>query len=481
MAIILPEKYRFDKKLIHFDAKEYFSKPHQPNLDFAKGNAYNREIMQHYNIVIIGGGILGSNLARWIGQLYTGKILLLEKDADVACHTSGRNTGVIHRPFYLDPQKRRFFALAAQTSYPMWKNYAAEKKLPWSSIGTIEVAKTPEDVAVIEKYAGWAIQNGMGEEEVDLLSAEQVRRQEPRVECCGALFAKTDTCVDFGLLTRAVKTDAQALGVEFRFNSSALQLIERPDGILIYTENKSDPILADTVVNVAGGESIDLAHSMGLGSEYTDLHFRGDYWQVDPSQAQTIRSNIYSVPTHKDLPFLDPHWIVRSDGRIEIGPNAVLVASPYTYDGLFNSWEECLEKIIERPWLNKLSLFVNPRFLQLAKEEWRSSFYKTAMLRRIQEFIPSLRECDLTQRGTGGVRSSVIDAKGNFIKEAIELTSPRSLHILNYNSPGATGAPAYSAWLLQQLKLRGQLQTLHPRATTLQSLWNWQKTIEQFQ
>src|SRR5438128_11826745 len=114
--------------------------------------------MEPWDVVIIGGGILGTSVAYWIGNQYEGRVAVLEKEQDVAEHTSRRNTGVVHRPFYLDPVKRRIFARSSQAAYGMWKSYAKERNLPWNPVTTLEVATRPEDLNRVEKYYHWGIQ-----------------------------------------------------------------------------------------------------------------------------------------------------------------------------------------------------------------------------------------------------------------------------------------------------------------------------------
>src|SRR3990170_8485673 len=111
------------------------------------------------DIAIVGGGILGTCVAYWLAARYDGRIVVLERERDVAMHTSGRNTGVVHRPFYLHPQKARRFARAAQASYGLWKAYAAAKDLPWKESGTYKVAVSEKRVAVLETNAKWAVEN----------------------------------------------------------------------------------------------------------------------------------------------------------------------------------------------------------------------------------------------------------------------------------------------------------------------------------
>jgi len=107
--------------------------------------------MEPWDVTIVGGGILGTSFAYWLANRYDGRIAVLEKESQVAMHTSRRNTGVVHRPFYLDPVGRKVFARSAQTAYGMWKAFAAERGLPWLPVGTFEVAVHPDQVSRIEK------------------------------------------------------------------------------------------------------------------------------------------------------------------------------------------------------------------------------------------------------------------------------------------------------------------------------------------
>ena len=96
--------------------------------------------MKKYDIAIIGGGILGTTISYWLSTLYDIKICVIEKETDVAKHTSTRNTGVVHSPFYLDPEKRRISAISSLVSHDLWETMAKEKQLPWFEVGSIEVA-----------------------------------------------------------------------------------------------------------------------------------------------------------------------------------------------------------------------------------------------------------------------------------------------------------------------------------------------------
>jgi L-2-hydroxyglutarate oxidase len=431
--------------------------------------------MEPWDVVIIGGGILGTSLSYWIGNQYEGRVAVLEKEQDVAVHTSRRNTGVIHRPFYLDPVKRRIFARCSQAAYGMWKSYARERGLPWEPVTTLEVATRPEDVKRVEKYYHWGLENGMGEDELEILTAEEVRKLEPHVRGHGAIWSKTDTSVDYHAFTKSLRADAERQGIRFLtgIEVGSINLAGDLLEILPTRSLRSEPIRTRFVINCAGGSSLRIAHMLGLGTEYCDLNFRGEYWEIGDEWTYLAKRNIYTVAQHPELPFLDPHWIVRADGRREIGPNAVPVAGPYTYRGFFRNPAEAIKKILEQPIANKIALLYNRDFLELAGQEWLSSISKGEMARRAQEFIPELKVKYLTKPGIAGVRAQVIDRRGNFIKEAIELEGSNSYHVTNYNSPGATGSPAYTAWLVAKLAREGYLDHLERVGNPDRSIWDF--------
>jgi L-2-hydroxyglutarate oxidase len=359
----------------------------------------------------------------------------------------------------------------------MWKSYARQRGLPWEPVTTLEVATRPEDVKRVEKYYHWGLQNGMGEDELEVLTAEQVRRLEPHVRGYGAIWSKTDTSVDYHAFTKSLRADAENEGVKFLTGIEVESVKVAGDSAEITsTGDGRKPIRARFLINCAGGSSLRIAHMLGLGTEYCDLNFRGEYWEIGDEWTYLAKRNIYTVAHHPELPFLDPHWIVRADGRREIGPNAVPVAGPYTYRGFFRSPAEAIKKILEQPIANKIALLYNRDFLELAGQEWLSSISKGEMARRAQEFIPELKVKYLTKPGIAGVRAQVIDRRGNFIKEAIELEGSNSYHVTNYNSPGATGSPAYTAWLVAKLAREGYLDHLERVGNPDRSIWDF-KTV----
>jgi L-2-hydroxyglutarate oxidase len=422
-----------------------------------------------FDIAVIGGGILGVSIVYWLSDLFGDlSIALIERETQVASHTSSRNTGMVHRPFYLNPEKKRIFARASQKSYYLWRELASKYNLTWKPVGTLEIALDDGQVKTLDHYKEWALQNGMGDDEVELLNPNEVTRLEPQVKCAGAIYSKTDTCVDYGEFTNFLFEKASKNGVKFLggYNVEGVNELEGTNNI--YLRKRDDrsalQVSSNGLINAAGGGSIDIAHKLDLAKEYTDLHFRGEYWKVDEPFASKVTRNIYSVARFKEYPFLDPHLIVRASGKREIGPNAVLVSSPFAYKGLSEKRLQILSKIFERPIGPKVKLFTSGTFLSLVWHEWRSSISKKAMCARVKEFVPALDVSYMNERGLAGVRSSLIDSNG-FVPEAVLINGGSSIHILNYNSPGATGAPAFSAYVVSKIMKDGLLGDLKRRAS----------------
>jgi (S)-2-hydroxyglutarate dehydrogenase len=360
---------------------------------------------KRFDIAIVGAGILGITITYWLSTLYDCSIALIDKEEAVARHTSSRNTGIIHRPFYLNPEKKKVFASAAQKAYYLWSSLASKYNLTWKQVGTLEVATNEKDLGTLDQYKRWAQENGMEDWETSVLDSGEVQKIEPLVKCAGAIFSKTDTAVDYGELSNFVFDLARKnRQVNFIGGFEVDHLEQTAESVRLSLRGKADKsktleITCNFLINAAGGGAIDIAHKLGLAKSYTDLHFRGEYWLVDEPFASKISRNVYSVPKYKEFPFLDPHFIVRASGRREIGPNAVLVFGPNAYRGFSEGKKQIIEKIFERPNLPKIRLFTSGTFLSLAAHEWKSSISKKAMCDRVRRFIPSLDPSLLTRRG----------------------------------------------------------------------------------
>jgi len=401
------------------------------------------------DITIIGAGILGVSLGYFLSHTTSKKILVLDQAPQVGFHTSSRNTGKVHAPFLYDPEKKRIFAKAAKVGFEMWETYSEQKNLPFKKDGVLEVALDEPGIKRLEKYMSWGEQNGLQKDDIILLDGTDVKKQEPEVSCQKAIFCKKDASVDYGILTKNIMEDAKQSGATFLLDTRAESITDKKDFLEIKTNN--DTIQTDFLINAAGGMSIDIAHNMNVRPDLTDIHFRGEYWQAEPEYQNLTKTSVYSVPKHPEYPFLDPHWIVRSDGRCEVGPNAVPVFSPYGYT-ISENMKQMPSKVLEMLSSGAKKMLFDSQFLSLASGEILSSISKTVMINRVREFLPRVDPKKFKKRGTAGIRASVIDKDGKFVPDAVITQGEKSFHILNYNSPGATGALPFAVYIISQMQ-----------------------------
>lgn len=413
--------------------------------------------MPKYDVAIVGGGILGTCISYWISSHFDASLCVVEKEPDVAMHASSRNTGVVHSPFYLNPDTKGTLAKAALASRGMWESLAKKQKIPWRHTGVLELALDEGQHRRLEEYMAWGEKNGIPAGSLRLLDAGQVSEIEPNIRCHSAIHCDREVSTSFGDFARALKSESARNGTRFLMQKNVTGIEKGGDGCKVRLGDGSR-ISAGLVVNCAGGNSLDVAHMMGLATGYSDLHFRGEYWVADPGHQDLVRSTVYTVAEFEGYPFLDPHWIKKADGSTEVGPNAVPVPGPETYSGYVGDAATSIAKLRQVLTGSALKLLSDPEFLSLISREWLSSLSKTAMIGRVRRFIPKVRPRFFSARGTAGIRSPVITPGGRFLPDVLELEDGCSFHIVNYNSPGATGAPAYSALVVDRLRRGGFLE-----------------------
>ena len=435
----------------------------------------NGIVTRNFDLVIIGGGILGTSISYFFGFLNkTKEIAVIEQAHSVAFHTSGRNTGKVHAPYLYNPEKKKMFAKASFHGYEMWEEYSKLKSLPFKKDGVIEVALDEKGITTLEKYLKWGKQNGLQDNDIKLMDKNELKKIEPEIKCEYALYVYKDGSTDYSKLTNSVIKDSMDNGIKLLVDTKVTE-IKKVDNKWKITLDNEHEIFANFIINAAGGESIDIAHKMGIAEKFTDVHFRGEYWKAPKEYNNLTKTSVYSVPEYPDYPFLDPHWIIRVDGSCEIGPNAVPVFSPYGYNKTENI-KEFIPKLLEMLNSGARKAIFDKQFQELAINEIQSSMSKSAMINRVRRFLPKIDVEKITEKGTTGIRSSVIDENGQFVSDVILKEDAMSFHILNYNSPGATGALPFSAYIVNHLNKQGLFQSESSDAQC--GPWRFSKIIE---
>ena len=277
--------------------------------------------LKNYDVAIVGAGILGTAISYWLSTLYDLNVCVIEKESAAAKHTSSRNTGVVHSPFYLDPKKRKTSAISSLISHDLWETFAKKKDLPWFEVGTIEVASDEQQHKTLEKYMKWSTQNGIPDHQIELLDSNDLIKKEPNLRAYSGLHCSRDVSTDYGIFTQELQKESEKYGTDFLFNKEVIDASDDSEAKIILSDHST--LTAKFMINCSGGNSLDIAKKCNLGTKYDDLHFRGEYWIADQSYGDLVKTNIYTVARFSEFPFLDPHWIKRSNGTTEIGPNAV--------------------------------------------------------------------------------------------------------------------------------------------------------------
>lgn len=216
--------------------------------------------------------------------------------------------------------------------------------VPWNKTGVLELALDEQQHQSLEEYMQWGNENGIPTQDLDLLDGKEVSKLEPNVQCYSAILCKREVSSDFGIFTKIIKQESEKQGTSFLFKKNVKSIKTNKNDSLIIFDDATN-ISAKFVINCAGGNSLDIAQMFGLATDYSDLHFRGEYWVADSPYSDLVKTTIYTVAEFKGYPFLDPHWIKKANGQTEIGPNAVPVSSPETYEGYIGDFGASLLKL----------------------------------------------------------------------------------------------------------------------------------------
>jgi len=195
--------------------------------------------LSKFDLAIIGAGILGTTISYWLSTLYDIKICVIEKEKQVAMHTSSRNTGVVHSPFYLDPKKRKSSAISSLISHDLWETLAKKKNLPWFEVGTIEIALDEDQHKTLEKYVKWSSENGIPEDQVELLDSKELAKKEPNLEAHSGLYCSRDVSTDYGIFTRELQKESEKNGTKFLFNHQVDDIEQNSETTLSFADGES--------------------------------------------------------------------------------------------------------------------------------------------------------------------------------------------------------------------------------------------------
>jgi L-2-hydroxyglutarate oxidase LhgO len=390
------------------------------------------------DFLVIGGGIIGVNLALSLKRRHPdSSVCVIEKEAQLGLHGSGRNSGVIHSGFYYTANslKARF----TRDGNIALKNFIRERKLPLNECGKIVVAKDESELPVLDELLKRGQANGV---ELHKITAAEAKEIEPRVKTHQyALWSPNTATSDPIVVLEGFRKEAVEQNIEFHTGQS----FKKCEGNRIWTTSKK--FEAGYVINAAGLYADRIAHAFGFGLKYAIFPFKGLYLKSD-EPAGSFRTNIYPVPDLRN-PFLGVHVTVTVDGHHKIGPTAIPAFWREQYKGLENfRFNEILQISAQG---SQMMIHSDFDFRRLAYEELRK--YQRSHLVKLSQSLASGLELEKFKHwGRAGIRAQLLNLKTKSLEmDFVYEGDQKSFHILNSVSPGWTCSIPFSEYLVDEM------------------------------
>jgi L-2-hydroxyglutarate oxidase len=394
-----------------------------------------------YTHCVIGGGIVGLATATEIMRRDSGaRVVLVEKENGFACHQTGHNSGVIHAGIYYAPGSLK--AQLCREGETATKEFCTARRIPFETCGKLIVATDAVEMERMQALIGRAKQNDISIEEI---SASRLRELEPNIAGEGAILVHTTGIVDYRQICAAMAEELRQNGARVVTGVAVTQIAESGRNVSVGLGN-GERLTAERLVACAGLQSDRIARMGGLEPTHRIVPFRGEYFTLPPSRSAIVKHLIYPVPD-PDLQFLGIHLTRMIDGRITIGPNAVLGFHREGYDkGSVNLPDVFSMASFGGFW--RLIL----KHYRAALSEFGNSVSRQRYLDLCRKYCPSLTLADMGQPGAG-IRAQAVMADGSLLQDFLFLNTDRQMHVCNAPSPAATSAIPIARKIVDRLDL----------------------------
>jgi L-2-hydroxyglutarate oxidase LhgO len=381
-----------------------------------------------YNVVVIGGGIVGLAVALEITRRFPAlRLLLVEKEERVACHQSGHNSGVIHSGVYYKPGSLKAQLCVAGAAEMI--AFCREHDIPHNICGKVIVATSKPELPRLEELRQRGEGNGIIG--LRLISREELREIEPHASGLGALLVPSTGVTDYARVSEKYAQLTAAQGGTIMTSAEVTSIHRRSDEIIVQTRRGT--FSTNYLINCAGLFSDRISRIAGDEPQVMIVPFRGEYHALVPARQSLVRALIYPVPDPR-FPFLGVHFTRRVGGKVDAGPNAVLALQREGY------------RRTDFKLRDTASLLAFPGFWRMASrhgrmgcEEFYRSFSKPAFLRALQRLVPEVCNEDLVPDGAG-VRAQALKRDGTLVDDFQFFPVKKMLHVLNVPSPAATAS-----------------------------------------
>jgi L-2-hydroxyglutarate oxidase len=396
-----------------------------------------------YNVVIIGGGIVGLASALKIKEENPKlKVAVVEKEKDLATHQTGHNSGVIHSGLYYKPGSYK--AKNCVDGYHQLIRFCDEEEIPYEITGKVVVATQKQQIPTLNMLFERGEANGL--KGLKKLVQEEIKEHEPYVAGLQGIFVPQTGIIDYKGVAEAYADKFRHFGGEI-FSDNEVKKIAKIQNGFLKVVTKNEELTTRLVVNCAGLQSDLVAKLTGAKVDYQILPFRGEYFKIKPDREYLVKNLIYPVPD-PNFPFLGVHFTRMMKGGVEAGPNAVLA---YRREG-YTKRDINVKELV--------SAVTYKGFRKVASKYWRTgfgefyrSYSKSAFTKALQQLIPDIKKSDLIEGGSG-VRAQACDRNGGLIDDFLIIEGEQYINVGNAPSPAATSSLAIGEQIAELVKQR---------------------------
>ena len=385
-------------------------------------------MIERADIVIIGGGVVGLATAYHLKQIEPKKsIVVLEKEAVIAAHQTGNNSGVIHSGIYYKPGSLK--AINCRKGKLALEKFCKEQGVNYESCGKVIVATSKEEIPTMNKIYDRGKENGVS---CKIIDDKELKDLEPHAAGVAAIHVPEAGIINYKNFCSVLAEKIQLSGGKILLGEKVNFITPSRDKVNVQTENGLE-FEAGKVINCAGLYSDIIADKGGAKSEMKIIPFRGEYYELTDSAKSLVKNLIYPVPD-PNFPFLGVHFTRMIDGGVECGPNAVLAFAREGYGKLKINPNELLESLCY------------PGFIKLASKYWKTglgeiwrSLSKQAFVKALSVLVPEIKSEDL-KKAPAGVRAQAVSLDGSIVDDFYFSRNGNVLNVCNAPSPAATAS-----------------------------------------
>ncbi len=380
-----------------------------------------------YDIVIVGGGIVGLATAMALSRREALSLILVEAEEKLASHQTGHNSGVIHSGLYYKPgsSKARNCVEGREAMY----RFCSEHGIAYEACGKIVVATSEEELPALTKLQERGTANGL--ENIRQLTAEELQEYEPHTAGLAGLHVPQTGIVDYVQVAGKFAELASMAGAEIRKDCRFKGARHETGGIVV--ETTAGALHCRYLINCAGLQCDRVARMCGWRPGIKIIPFRGDYYELAPDRTALVRNLIYPVPDPK-FPFLGVHFTRMIHGGVEAGPNAVLAMAREGYGKWSLSLRDLGETLAFRGFWR-----MGLRHWRMGLGEIYRSLSKRAFVTALRRLLPELQLADVVAAGAG-IRAQAVKPNGELVDDFHIEQDNRMIHVLNAPSPAATAS-----------------------------------------